>query len=460
VFLPDFILRGRRVVTAHGIRPAAIHVRGGKIIGVVEFENVPDGCPLDDAGTAVVMPGVVDTHVHVNPPWDDVERVTRAAAAGGVTTIVDTAIDRGPATATVAALERKRSAAEGKCFVDVGFWGTLVPGNAREIAPLFEAGILGFACTLLESRSPDRFALSEADLQMIMPALTRIRATLLVHAELARPVNDSASPGVRRWPRIPLLARRGRRYAAYIESRPKAVENDAVGLLIQLCRAHQTRTHIVHLSSADTLAPLFHARAARLPITAETCAHYLTFVADEIPDAATAFKCAPPIRERENREFLWAALAHGLISVVVSAHCAANPEHAGARSGDFLRADDGIAGLELSLPATWTGASARGYTLERVVDWMCRAPAGLAGLSRKGTIDVGFDADMVVFDPDAEFTIERDVLQPSDLPTPYLGRRLRGVVERTYTRGIEVFCRGKKASPQRPGRLLVRSRAV
>jgi allantoinase len=463
VFLPDLVVRSRRVVTPDGTRPGAVHIRGGRIVGVLDFDNVPPGCPLDDAADAVLMPGVVDTHVHVGEPgraaWDGFEIATRAAAAGGVTTIADMPIGSIPATTTLAALESKRAAAKDNCFVDVGFWGGSVPGNAHDLASLFEAGVLGFACVLGASASAEFPPLSEADLQIVMPALTRIGATLLVHAELPGPVEETAAASrPRRWIERIARTRRAssRRYVTYLESRPKGVENDAIALLIQRCRAHLTRTHVGQLSSSDALAPLFHARAARLPITAETCPHYLYFVAEEVSDGATAFKCRPPIRERENREFLWAALAGGLIQMVVSDHSAVPAAMKHLDSGDFLKAWSGIPSLQLSLSVTWTGARDRGYTLDQVAAWMARAPAQLVGLSRKGRIDVGYDADLVVFHPDTEFTVGADLLHARHAVTPYLGRRLYGVVERTYLRGTQIFGRGQAEGLRPHGRLLAR----
>lgn len=462
MFLPDLVVRSGRVVTLQGTRPAAIHVRNGRIIGVLPFDDVPPGCPIDEASDAVVMPGVVDTNVHVGAPGrdgagDPFEVTTRAAAAGGVTTIVDMPGGSSPAATTVAALEAKRSAAEGHCCVDVGFWGAVAPGHERDIAPLAEAGVLGFACTLIALPFAEFPPVSEADLQIVMPGLTRIGARLLVHAELPGPIERARvrQRAQRRWSeRIPWLSRTSRRYATYLESRPKAAENDAVSVLIQLCRAYQTRTHLLRLSSSDTLAPLFHARTAGFPITAETCPHYLAFVAEEVPDGATGFKTAPPIRERENREFLWAALAGGLIQIVVSDHSASPAARADRGSRDFLGAWSGIASLQLSLSATWTGAHGRGYTLDQVAAWMCRAPALLAGLSHKGSIEAGNDADLIVFDPDAEFTVDTRSVPPQHLPTPYLGRTLRGVIQRTYLRGVPIFCREKNVASRSHGRLL------
>jgi allantoinase len=460
VFLPDLVVRSRRVVTPRGTRPAAIHVRAGRVVGVLDFDDLPVGCPVDDVG-GVVLPGVVDTRVHaglrgpvseVSPqrsrlkgftsevlPQRSFEQVTRSAAAGGVTTIVDMPFGGSPATTTVAALDARRRAASGTCWADVGFWAGVVPGNSRELMPLFEAGVLGFACVLFPCGDLAFPPVSETDLRIVMPGLAHIGATLLVHAELAPPVDAARARQrtARGWfNRATSLLSRSRRYATVLDSRPKAAENDGIALMIQLCREYQTSTHIVHLSSADALQPLFHARAAHLRITAETCPHYLDLVAEELSDEAAALlACAPPIRERENREFLWAALAHGLIQMTVA---------------------DRFTPLELSLALMWTGAHARGYALDRVMDWMSSAPARLAGLSRKGKIDVGYDADLVVFEPDLEFVVEPESLHQRHL---YLGRRLRGIVERTYLRGRQIYSRqdGWAASPS--GTLVSRAAA-
>ena len=462
MFLPDLVIRSRQVVTPRGLRPASVHVRNGKVIGVVDFDDVPAGCPLEDAGDLAMLPGIVDTQVCVCPPnlpnLDGFEAAletgTRAAAVGGVTTIVDTP-DGALATATVSSFGMKRQAAAGRSFVDVGFWGSAVPGNAGDLAPLFEAGVLGFACDLEQSRAAGGcHAVSEADLRVAMPVLTRLGATLVAGAGLARPAAGPhhVRPGRRWFKRLPWLPHPSRacQYATYLESRPKAAENEAVDLLIRLCRASATRTHIATLSSSDVLTPLYRARAERLPITAGTCPHFLYFVAEEIPDDATAFLCDPPIRDRANRELLWAALANGLIQMVASGR--------------------GISSLELNLSVMWTVARARGRTLEHLAEWMCRRPAELAGLTRKGKIDVGYDADLVVFNPDREFVVEARSLQRSARPSPYLGRRLRGTVEGTYLRGTRIYRRRTdsarqeesiEASPWRGplearGRLLVR----
>jgi len=449
VFLPDLVVRGRRVVTPRGIHPAAIHVRNGRIIGIVDIDDVPAGCAVDDAGAYAVLPGLIDPSVHVPEPGrtssDSFERTTRDAAAGGVTTIIAMPFDTGGPVVNSAALESTCRAAEGHCLVDVGFWGGVVPGNHSELPPLFEAGVLGFACALVSSGSSgDEVAapVSEADLRASMPALARLGAPLLVHAELPGPIERAAAHQLahRSWvDRLPGFSLAARRYTSYLDSRPKAAENEAVGMLIQLCQESRLPIHIASLSSSDALTPIFRARSARLPITANTCPHYLFFVADEIPNGAIEYKCAPPIRERENRELLWAALAGGLIQSVASDHRSA-PASAGA--DNFLHYPGGIASLQLGLSITWTGARARSYSLEHVVRWMCSAPAHLAGLSRKGSIDVGYDADLVVFDSEAEFTVEEETMFDYAL-TPYRGRRLRGIVQRTYLRGTPVYERGQ-----------------
>jgi allantoinase len=452
-FLPDLIVRSQRVVTPAGVRRAAVHVRGGKIAGVLDFDDVPAGCPLDDAGAAAVIPGVVDTCVHVDPSDGagprGVEATTRAAAAGGITTIIQAPLDNaqgrlnfsGAAATTGAGVAARLSGAEGHCYVDVGLWGGIVPGNAGELARMVDAGVVGFACGL-SSRNGD--AVAEDDLRVAMPAITRLSVPLLVHPEAPGPIARAAERQQPGGPLVRLLAsRRSRRsYSAYLTSRPKEAENEATALMIALCQEYRTRIHVVPLSSSDALTPLFHARSARLPITAATSPHHLTFVAEEIPDGATSFKCAPPIRERENREFLWAALAGGLIQMIASDH-SQPPDIPKAQARDFTRAWTGIPSLVLSLSAMWTGAVGRGYTLNQVTDWMCRMPARLAGLDRKGAIEPGYDADLVIIDPDAAFTVGADHVHTLDALTPYRGRRLHGVVERTYLRGRPIYERGK-----------------
>jgi allantoinase len=472
VFLPDLVIRSQRVIVGESTRPAALHVRRGKIIGVLDFDDVPAGCPLDDAGDRIVMPGLVDTQVHIGR---DFETVTRAAAAGGVTTIIGTPLERDSPATDVRALEEQTRAAAGRCFVDVGFWGGVVPGNTADLPSLAEAGVHGFTCSLASPVVETYPSASEADLRAAMPVITQLGRPLLVHAELTRSADVPAHAPRSAFGRIlarARAARSGRRYDTYLTSKPKDDENRAVALLIQLCHEYRTRTHIVQLSSSDALTPIFQARSASLSLSAGTCPHYLHFVAEEIPDGATEFTCAPPIRERKNRELLWAALAGGLVQMIASDHWP-SPAPAGSKAGNFLAPRTGIYSLPFSLSAMWTSACARQHSAARLANWMCRAPARLAGLDRKGAIEVGNDADLAIWDPDAELTVDApstfagscgtqsrgggtvDCRRPE---TPYANRRLRGVVERTYLGGACVYERGKPM-PSPRGRLLARERA-
>jgi len=463
MYLPDLIVRSRRVVTRDGVRPAALHVRGGRIIGVLDFENVPDGCPVDDASDLVVMPGAVDTHVHVNAATagdaDVFEQTTRAAATGGVTTIIDVGSVGGP-TACVSTLEQIRRAAEGHCAVDVGFCGGIVPGNSCEIGPLAAQGVFAFACTFGVAAIEGAAAVTEADLRTAMPGLARIGATLMVHGELPGPIERAVSgqqSSMGFFDRATWSFRGSREYVRFLETHPKSAETEAVVQLLELCREYGTRTHILNLSSSDALTPIFRARTVRMPLTVETCPHFLFFVSEEVPDGATAFKCVPPIRERANRELLWGALAGGLIQTVASDHSPPPAGVHGRTPRDFSRAWGGIASVQLSLPAVWTMASARGHTVNELAAWMCRGPARIAGLEKKGEIDVGHDADLVIWDPDAEFAVDASTLVDRRTSTPYIGCSLRGIIARVYLRGNVIYEQGRPIE-RTMGRLLVKPR--
>jgi allantoinase len=428
----EFFVRGRRVVRPTGVGPASFRVRGGRIDAVGEPEETPAGAEVLDFGDAVVMPGVVDTHVHVNEPgrsdWEGFETATRAAAAGGVTTLFDMPLNSIPPTTTAAALAAKSEAASGRCLVDVGFWGGLVPGGSGGIAELAREGVFGFKCFLSPSGVDEFPAVSEADLREALPALADAGATLLVHAE--------------RGERISGIAEGSRDYSAYLASRPAEAEDEAVELLARLCREFGVPVHVVHVSSATALASLARARDEGLPMTAETCPHYLFFEAQGIPPGATEFKCAPPIRGRENRERLWQALGEGLLEMVVSDHSPSPPAGKFRERGDFARAWGGIASLEVSLPAVWSAARRRGAGVEAIAEWMSAAPARLARLgSRKGALAPGFDADFVVWRPEESFEVRPETLQQRHKLTPYAGRTLFGVVEETWRRGEKIFDR-------------------
>jgi allantoinase len=451
---PELIVRGRRVITPEGERPASIHVRGGAIAAVSDFDDIPSGFPLHDASTSVVLPGIVDTHVHINEPgrtqWEGFFSATRAAAAGGVTTLVEMPLNSIPATTTAAAYREKIAAATGKVWIDAGFWGGVVPGNAAELRPLWEAGVFGFKCFLVPSGVEEFRHVAEPDLRSAFPELAALGAPLLAHAESPGPIEEATKR---------IEGQPVRRYATWLGSRPSEAENEAIALLLRLAREFDARVHMVHLSSSTAIPQLQEAKSQGARVSVETCPHYLTFTAEEIGDAATEFKCAPPIRDRENREKLWTALRDGTIDLIASDHSPCPPAMKLREEGDFLRAWGGIAALQLSLAAVWTAARSRGYALTDVARWMCSAPAHLAGLDhRKGAIAAGRDADLVIFNPDARFSVDPARLQHRHKLTPYAGRELAGTVEATFLRGNKVFDRGEFSSAPM-GRVLYRGRA-
>jgi len=440
------VIRSTRVVLADGVRAASIHVENG-VIARIDDDRSNRG-DLFDAGDLVILPGLVDTHVHVNEPgrteWEGFDTATRAAAAGGVTTIVDMPLNSVPATTTVAALDEKRSAARGRCHVNVAFWGGVVPGNASQLEPLVDAGVRGFKCFLVPSGVDEFQHVGEPELREAMPVLAGRGVPLLVHAESP----ETIVPPTRST------------YEAYLASRPPEVEVEAIRMIIRLAREFGTRTHIVHVACAEAVEEISRAKLDRVPITAETCPHYLTFAGEEIAEGATEFKCAPPIRHSHHREALWSGLHSGALDLVATDHSPAPP--ALKCRGDFVRAWGGIASLEMSLAAVWTRSAeslalhhtevalhdtavARAFQASvcKITRWMCAAPAALAGLSRKGRIAAGCDADLLVFDPDAEWIVDPARLQQRHKLTPYAGRRLRGAVRTTFLRGVRVWDDGR-----------------
>ena len=429
----DLVISSNRVATPQGVHAADVVISAGVITAVMEHGTAPDAARRFDVGTAALLPGVVDTHVHVNEPgrteWEGFETATRAAAAGGVTTIVDMPLNNVPVTTTVDALELKARAAEGRASVDYGFWGGVVPGNADQLGPLARAGARGFKCFLVPSGIDEFPAVAEAELRGAMLRIAPLGLPLLVHAELPGPIARATPPA----------GSDPRRYATFLASRPPAAELEAVDLVLRLCRETGCRVHIVHVSATGTLEQVRAARRAGLPVTAETCPHYLTFAAEEIVDGGTAWKCAPPIRDRATRERLWRGLADGALDLVASDHSPAPASLKCTESGDFLRAWGGVASLELSLAATWTGARARGHGLADLARWLAEAPVRLAGLGSKGRIAVGCDADLVVFEPDAQFTVNPARLRQRHRITPYAGMTLSGVVRQTFVRGVSVY---------------------
>ncbi|MER7703185.1 allantoinase AllB [Kitasatospora sp. NPDC097605] len=444
------VIRSRRVVLPDGERPADVLVSGGRIARIAAHGSLPpDGARLTDLGDTALLPGLVDTHVHVNEPgrteWEGFATATRAAAAGGVTTIVDMPLNSIPPTTTLAALEAKRKAAEGRAWVDLGFWGGAVPGNLADLEPLHRAGVFGFKSFLVPSGVDEFPHLEPAGLEAALAEQARLGALAVVHAE--DPAVLAAAP------RQP-----GVHYRDFLASRPDGAESAAVARLLAAARRTGARVHVLHVSSAAVLPLLRRARAEGVDVTAETCPHYLTLAAEHIPDGGTAFKCCPPIRDEANRDALWEALAAGEFAAVVSDHSPSTPdlkllpERGG--SGDFAAAWGGIASLQLGLPAVWTEARRRGRTLAEVAGWMSAGAARLAGLDgRKGAVAVGRDADLVAFDPGAEFTVHAAELHHHHPVTPYAGRRLTGVVRATWLRGRVVDVAGEPFGVQlvRPG---------
>ena len=435
----------RRVVTPHGIIAASVLVEDGRILDVVPSNQLPVGISVKDFGEAALLPGLVDSHVHINEPgrteWEGFRTATRAAAAGGCTLLADMPLNCQPATTTVAALEAKREAASGQCQVDWLAWGGVVSENQEHIEGLAAAGVPGFKCFLIHPGIDGFTMVNERELRAALPHVARTGLPLLVHAELPGPV-DAAT---RR-----LAGADWSKYAAYLESRPDEAELSAIQLMISLCREYHFRLHIVHLATSQALELLRAAKAEGLPVSVETCPHYLHFSADKIPDGQTLFKCAPPIRSRENREELWRGLKEGVIDLVATDHSPCPPEMKRLSEQSFRTAWGGIASLSLALPVMWTEARDRGFTLGDIARWMAEGPARLAGCaSRKGRLAKGFDADFVVLEPEAEFIASPGHLHYRHRVSPYLGETLRGRVKATYLRGKCIFTDGE--FPGAPG---------
>ena len=421
--------------------PGAVLVRNGTIESVVPFDEVPAGVEMHDFGDAAILPGLVDSHVHINDPgrseWEGFETATRAAAAGGYTTLVDMPLNCLPPTTNVAALAAKRKAAQGHCWVDWLAWGGVVSDNQLDVEALAAAGVPGFKCFLIHPGIDGFTMVSEPELRAALPHVARTGLPLLVHAELPGPVDEATQ----------LLQNNNadwRQYSTYLQSRPEEAELSAIRLLLSLSREFKFRLHIVHLSASQALSELGAARAEGLQVSVETCPHYLHFCAEEIGDGATLCKCAPPIRARENRERLWQGLKAGIIDLVATDHSPCPPSMKRMEEGNFKTAWGGISSLSMALPVMWTEACQRGFTLADLTRWMAAGPARLAGcVSRKGRIAEGCDADFVIFGPEAEFVVSEDRLYHRYPVSPYLGERLRGVVRATYLRGQIVFRDGQ-----------------
>jgi allantoinase len=415
----DLVISARRLVAAEGERSGRVTVRAGRIVDIGPFGpaevTVPASC--------VLMPGLVDSHVHVNEPgrtdWEGFATATAAAAAGGVTTIVDMPLNSIPPTTTVAALDAKRAAAAAGVHVDTAFWGGAVPGNLTDLRPLHDAGVVGFKCFLLPSGVDEFGFLDGTQLRAAMARIAAFDGMLIAHAEDAASITEPSGPS----------------YREFVASRPPEAETRAVAAVLDAARATGCRVHIVHVSTAAVLPLLAAARGEGIPVTAETCPHYLTLTAEQIGEAATEFKCCPPIRPAINRDALWDGLRDGVLDCVVSDHSPCPPA---LKAGGFDTAWGGIASVQLGFSVVWTEAARHGLTLVDVARWMSAAPAALAGLAHKGAIATGFDADFAVVDPDATWAVDPTQLRQRHPVTPYVGVTLRGVVRETWLRGARV----------------------
>ncbi len=423
----DLVIRGEKIMTTAGIAPREVGVRDGVIVAIEPLGNGLNGAQIVELGPdETLIPGLVDSHVHVNEPgrteWEGFASATKAAAAGGVTTIIDMPLNSIPPTVTVGALEQKRAAAETQAFVDVGFWGGAIPGNKADLRPLHDEGVFGFKCFLLHS-GVDEFPHLEADeMEADMAELATFDGLMIVHAEDSRAIDRAPSA-------------EGDQYSKFLASRPRGAENVAIAEVIERARWTGARAHILHLSSSDALPMIATAKRDGVKLTVETCPHYLTLLSEEIPNGATAFKCCPPIREASNRELLWEGLIDGTIDCIVSDHSPSTLDLKDLENGDFGVAWGGVSSLQLGLSLIWSEARQRGISLEQVVEWMSARPAKLARLQRKGALALGFDADFSVFAPDESFVVDVQKLHHKNPISPYAGKALAGVVRSTYLRG-------------------------
>ena len=431
--IPDFAIASQKVLTLEGEKPAAILIKGEKILDVVSIENIPENCPTEDMGNNVIMPGLVDAHVHINEPgrtdWEGFETATKAAAAGGITTIVDMPLNCIPVTTTVDALNQKIIATKDQLWIDCGFYGGLIPDNIQDLESLADAGVLGFKAFLSPSGIDEFPNISEKHLREALHILAKKGIPVLVHAELENGATSSEE---------------NKTYKYFQESRPKSWENNAIKLLIQLCREFNVHIHIVHLSSADILPEIAQTRKDGFPLTVETCPHYLHFSSERISDGDTRFKCAPPIWNGENRENLWAGLEEGIINFITSDHSPCTPELKNLEAGNFEKAWGGISSLQFALPVIWTECKQRGYSLEQLINWMSKQPAKFIGKDQqKGQISPGFDADLVCWNPDKKYIIKKEAIHHKNKLTPYEGESLYGVVNATFLRGQKVYENGQ-----------------
>jgi len=428
-------IQSDRVITSSGIEKAIVLIKDGKIEQVTN--DLPDSkIPVIDLGNLVLMAGVVDPHVHINEPgrtnWEGFDTATKAALAGGITSLVEMPLNASPVTTTVPAFEKKLSAAKNKLHTNCGFWGGVIPGNEKEIEPLIDKGVLGFKAFLTHSGIDEFPNVTEEDLRKVMPVIAEHHLPLLVHCEISDNISRLTTHDSRS------------SYMNYLKSRPQKWEDDAIALVIRLCEEFNCRTHIVHLSSANSIEQISSARQKGIPLTVETAQHYLYFVAEDIPDGRCEYKCAPPVREKENNRRLWQALKDGIIDFVATDHSPAPPELKNLDSGELLSAWGGISSIQFALPVLWTAAKAHQCDLNDLAKWLCSNPSKLPGLDKsKGSIHSGHDADLVVWDPEADFVVTNEMIHHRHKITPYLNERLSGLVKQTWLRGEKVYEDGK-----------------
>jgi len=430
----DLAIKSDRIITPSGIRKGIVLVKEGRIVDIVN--EIPAGdFPVTDIGKKVLMPGIIDPHVHINEPghtdWEGFDTATRSAIAGGITSLVDMPLNSLPVTTTIKAFDEKIGSTRAQLHTNCGFWGGVIPGNEKDIEPLIEKGVLGFKAFLVHSGIDEFPNVTEDDLRHSMPLIAKHDLPLLVHCELSGPTHDS-----RLTPHVS--------YQYYLDSRPKEWEDKAISLMIRLCEEFNCRTHIVHLSSAHSIEQITKAKQRGLPITVETCQHYLYFSAEQIEDGQTQFKCAPPIRGKENNELLWRALKDGIIDYVATDHSPAPPAMKELDSGDFMKAWGGISSIQFALPVLWTAAKKHGCELADITRWLCENSSVVPGLEEsKGKIAKGYDADFVVWDPEKNFTVIKDMIHHRHKITPYLGEQLYGSVMQTYLAGEKIYDEGK-----------------
>jgi allantoinase len=425
-------IKSERIITSSGMLEGVVLIQEGKIVEIAR--TIPGGeFTFIDVGKDVIMPGVIDPHVHINDPgraeWEGFDTATRAALAGGITCLVDMPLNSSPVTITPAAYDQKLLASKNKLHTNCGFWGGIVPGNEKQIELMAEKGVLGFKAFLTHSGIDEFPNVTAEDLKKAMPLIAKTGLPLLVHCELITPIpgNPKGNPNS---------------YISYLESRPGKWEDDAIAMMIRLCEDTGCRTHIVHLSSANSINQIGEAKMKGLPLTVETAQHYLFFSAEQIKDGQPAFKCAPPIRDYQNNERLWEALKSGIIDFVASDHSPAPPEM--KNTGDLMSAWGGISSIQFALPVLWTAARKHSCRLVDTAKWLCENPAKLAGVQNtKGKIQKGYDADFVIWRPEDEFVVSSDIIRHRHKITPYIGERLVGIVQQTWLNGEKVFDNGK-----------------